>query len=169
MYVQFSLMKRVLLFCCLSLTSLTPVFSQDYSIDRQLPPFDELPKTGEVKTFYEFELKTDYKLFNSRGELLKQGFAKFVDMTPYSPGKYIFKFDGQELVYEHHAAFNSVEGDKKKRTYEFDKSCDYKLYDQNGRLLEKGHTKVVDLSSYPAGVYFFDYNGIKVPYKLEAE
>ncbi len=60
---------------------------------QNLPPIKMLPNENEVRSIYELPTKTDYELFNSKGQLIAEGNAKFVDYTEYKAGIFFIRFN----------------------------------------------------------------------------
>lgn len=66
---------------------------------QKLPPFHMLPKEGKSKSIYELPGKTDYKIFNSKGKLVEEGNAEFIDITTYKKGTYFIHYDGKKTIF----------------------------------------------------------------------
>ena len=59
------------------------------------PPIKILPEENKVKRIYELPAKTDYEIFNSKGQLIDTGNARFFDYTDYKAGLFFIRFDGK--------------------------------------------------------------------------
>ena len=89
-------MKKVVLsvfvvsFCFFNST-----FAQD-SNSRSLPPISELPKVGEApKIFHELDANYAFVMFDIKGDVIKKGTAKFIDITDLKAGTYFVKSNGK--------------------------------------------------------------------------
>ena len=85
----------IVLFASLTSTSLAQAAKKS-----PLPPIKELPKVGEVKSFYELPEVVDYKVYDSTGKLYAKGNAQFVDVTNYPKGTYFFAYNGQKVAHK---------------------------------------------------------------------
>ena len=70
-------------------------FSQNQA-NKKLPSTEMLPKEGEVKHIYELPAATNYKIYDQKGELVKEGKGQFIDYTDYKKGTYFILFDGKK-------------------------------------------------------------------------
>ena len=75
-------------------------FAQDRPKEQKIPPINELPKKGEVKTFYEFDKPYEFKLFNAEGKFSKKGNKQFLDVTDLPKGTYFFQYNGKKVLYK---------------------------------------------------------------------
>ncbi|MFK7757666.1 MAG: hypothetical protein AB8B53_12120 [Flavobacteriales bacterium] len=89
---------KSIIFILLVFSSVSAVHAQDDS--QKLPPFHMLPKDGEVKNIYELPYECIYQLFNSKGDLIQDSIAEFIDMTPLEKGTYFIKFEGKSIKYD---------------------------------------------------------------------
>lgn len=85
-------------FIVLMFASSTTLFAQDEP-SKKLPPCNMLPKTGEVKRIYELPAKSDYKIYDSNGQLVEGGNAEFIDITTYKKGTYFIQYDGKKEMF----------------------------------------------------------------------
>ncbi|MEM9050770.1 MAG: T9SS type A sorting domain-containing protein [Bacteroidota bacterium] len=82
-----------LLFACCA-------YSQQDEPTKTLPSIKELPREGEVKTFYEFESSKSYKVYNQKGELVKEGTSNKIDVTELDKGTYFIAYDDKRIAYK---------------------------------------------------------------------
>ena len=54
-----------------------------------------VPEKGSDKLLYELSMKTDYKVFNSEGELIREDHGQFIDYTDYELGTYYVRYNGR--------------------------------------------------------------------------
>lgn len=162
------------LILCFSLVA----FGQEDDPSQRLPSIDQLPKMGETKTFYEFDAVYDYELLDSTGKVLQKGKTQFVDVTGLPDGDYTFRFNNQTVVYHVGAISKTLPPSKKlppfdmlpkdgetKTIFEFEREGVYTLYDANGKLLAEGAAEFVDMTNYPNGVYFFNFDGEHISFQ----
>lgn len=74
--------------------------AQELKKDDQLPPIEQLPQEGEMKSFYELDDVYSFKLFNSKGGLLIADRGKFIDTSDLPKGAYFIKYNGKKVKYE---------------------------------------------------------------------
>ena len=74
--------------------------AQEQKKDDQLPRLDQLPKVGEVKTFYELDDVYSYEMFNNKGGLLMADRGNFIDVTDLPKGVYFIKYNGKKVKYD---------------------------------------------------------------------
>ena len=85
---------KIFILCLIAFTISLSSFGQAKKISKELPPREMLPKHGEVKQIYELPSKTNYEVFNSKGELVAKENGQFIDYTKYDLGTYFVRFDG---------------------------------------------------------------------------
>ncbi|MFT4680007.1 MAG: hypothetical protein ACI9RU_001726 [Litorivivens sp.] len=73
------------------------ILGQQDADPQQLPPFDQLPKIGETKTFVEFDGEYPYEVFDTSGVLLEQNIGQFIDVTKYKIGSYYVVCNGDRV------------------------------------------------------------------------
>ena len=83
---------KLLTVILLATTLNTSAFGQSEQ-SQNLPPIKILPIENEVKNIYELPSKTDYEIFNSKGQLIAEGNAQFVDYTDYKSGIFFIRFN----------------------------------------------------------------------------
>lgn len=86
-------MKLVLLLSLFSTISISS-YSQA-ELTKNVPPISMLPKDGEVKQIYELPVSTDYRIYNSTGQLVLESTGQFIEYTKFKKGVYFVRFEGK--------------------------------------------------------------------------
>ncbi len=83
--------------CCVMIISLNAQ-TQDLN-NSKIPPMKDLPKVGEMKSFYQLPEICDYQVFDSLGNFIEKGRSEFIDVTEFEKGNYFIKFLNKTELY----------------------------------------------------------------------
>jgi hypothetical protein len=79
--------------------STIPALAQTDEHD-ELPPFEMLPKIGEIKHYYPLPFLCEWKVLNENDSICSTGVGKWIDMTALSKGEYIIQYADTAVTYQ---------------------------------------------------------------------
>lgn len=92
-------MKKLSFAICFGLFTYC-AYSQQNQPTEKSTSIKEIPKEGEVKTFYELESSKSYKVYDQKGELIKEGTSNKIDFTELSGGTYFIAYDDKRVMFK---------------------------------------------------------------------